>query len=179
MKKSHQPVLWITVLKLTRIACGLALFFSCATAKADPQEATLQFGAPIADHAVFQQGIALPVWGNANPGATIEAAFAGQSKSTTTNAVGHWRITLDPLLAVKLQSVNDAPEAHTLKINSTLNGEKVVRELRDVVIGDVWLCAGQSNIADQHPQEVQRMLKEIAAWRESVKASFARKDYLR
>jgi sialate O-acetylesterase len=147
MKKSLQPVLWITFLKLTRIACGLALFFSCAAAEAVPQEAALQFGAPFADHAVFQQGITLPIWGNASPGATIEASFAGQSKTTTANADGTWRLALDPLKAVKLKSVNDTPETHTLKITSTLNGEKVVRELRDIVIGDVWLCAGQSNIA--------------------------------
>jgi sialate O-acetylesterase len=135
---------------LTGIACGLAALFGnlhATAAEPAPGPTDLQLGAPCADHAVFQQGIALPIWGNASPGAKIEASFAGQVKTTTTNADGNWRIMLDPLKAAKLNSVNDAPDGHTLKITSTLNGDKVVRELRDIVIGDVWLCAGQSNIA--------------------------------
>ena len=45
---------------------------------------------------------------------------------------------------------------------------------------DILADPGQErNIADQHPQEVQRMLKDLAVWRESVKASFTGKDYVR
>ena len=112
---------------------------------AEPSE--IHLGKPFADHAVFQQGITLPIWGTASPGAKIDASFAGQNKTTTANANGTWRLSLDPLKAVKLKSVNDTPETHTLQITSTLGEVKSVREIRDIVIGDVWLCAGQSNIA--------------------------------
>jgi sialate O-acetylesterase len=111
------------------------------------QATDLQLGAPFADHAVFQQGIPVPIWGTATPGATIEARFAGQTKTATAAADGSWRLTLDPLAATKLTSVNDVPPGHTLTITSSRGGEEAVRELRDIAIGDVWLCAGQSNIA--------------------------------
>jgi arylsulfatase A-like enzyme len=54
------------------------------------------------------------------------------------------------------------------------------RKAESVALYDILADPGQeTNIADQHPQEVQRMLKELTAWRESVKVSFAGKDYLR
>ena len=118
-----------------------------AAALVQLRDAKLQLGTPFADNAVFQQGIPLPIWGTARPGATIEAAFAGQIKSTTANPDGTWRITLDPLKGTRLTSVHDQPEGHTLILTSTLEGGKAVRELRNIAIGDVWLCAGQSNMA--------------------------------
>jgi sialate O-acetylesterase len=134
--------------KLPTIACGLVTLFSCLAASADETAATtLQPGTPFADNAVFQQGIPLPIWGTARPGAKIEALFAGQHKTTTAKQDGTWRVTLDPLVASKLKSVNDTPQTHTLTLTSTLDSEKSVRELANIAIGDVWLCAGQSNIA--------------------------------
>jgi arylsulfatase A-like enzyme len=54
------------------------------------------------------------------------------------------------------------------------------RNAESVALYDIQADPGQEkNIAEQHPQEVQRMLKEIAVWQESVKASFAGKDYQR
>jgi arylsulfatase A-like enzyme len=54
------------------------------------------------------------------------------------------------------------------------------RNTESVALYDIRTDPGQEkNIAEQHPQEVQRMLKEISVWRESVKASFAGKDYQR
>lgn len=140
----------MTGMTLPGIACGLAVFLSSLHVPAAGElarDAALRLGAPFADHAVFQQGIPLPIWGTASPGTKVEASFAGQTKAITANPDGSWRITLDPLQAVKLKSVNDAPQSHTLKITGTLDGGQVVRELRDIAIGDVWLCAGQSNIA--------------------------------
>jgi arylsulfatase A-like enzyme len=52
------------------------------------------------------------------------------------------------------------------------------RKTESVTLHDILADPGQErNIADQHPQEVQRMLKDLSVWRESVKASFAGKDY--
>jgi hypothetical protein len=54
------------------------------------------------------------------------------------------------------------------------------QKTESVTLYDILADPGQErNIADQHPQEVQRMLKELADWRESVRTSFAGKDYLR
>jgi len=141
-------------LNLTTLVCGLVALFAGVNAHAAesdttpaPQETALQLGTPFADNAVFQQGVPLPIWGTTRPGAKVEAAFTGQTKTTTANQNGTWRITLDSLKATKLKSVNDVPESHTLTLTSTLNGERAVRELGNIVIGDVWICAGQSNMA--------------------------------
>jgi arylsulfatase A-like enzyme len=54
------------------------------------------------------------------------------------------------------------------------------RKTESVTLYDILADPGQeTNIAEQHPEEVQRMLKDLAVWRESVKASFAGKDYVR
>jgi sialate O-acetylesterase len=128
-----------------RISTTMAMLVGACVPAA--QAADLQLGAPFGDHAVFQQGIPLPIWGTASPGTTIEATFAGQTKTAIAGADGAWRLTLDPLEATKLTSVNDTPAGHTLRITSSRGGDQAVRELRDIAIGDVWLCAGQSNIA--------------------------------
>lgn len=85
------------------------------------------------DRMVLQHGMPLPVWGTARPGESIEVRFAGQSKSTRADAQGHWRVTLEPLKA------NETPAEMTVIGNSTLT-------FRDVLVGDVWLCSGQSNM---------------------------------
>ncbi len=49
------------------------------------------------DHCVLQRGKKLPVWGKADPGATVTVAFAGQEKKAKADANGRWRVDLDPL----------------------------------------------------------------------------------
>lgn len=150
MLKTPQTIFQIISLKLPSIACALAVVSAGVAAGADEPAAlaaALQLGAPFADNAVFQQGVPLPIWGTARPGATVEAAFAGKAKTTTSDADGTWRIMLDPLQAEKLKSINDVPEGHTLTIKSSLHGEQTVKELGNIVIGDVWICARQSNMA--------------------------------
>ena len=127
--------------------CALSTGLHALAVEVLSPDADLQLATPFADNAVFQRGIPLPIWGTARPGATIDASFAGQTKSATANPDGTWRITLDSLKATQLRSVNDPPEGHTLLLTSTLAGGKTVRELRNIAIGDVWLCAGQSNMA--------------------------------
>lgn len=112
---------------------------------ANPLEAVC--GVPFADNAVFQQGMRLPIWGQTRPGAQVQVTFASQAKTTAARADGTWRVTLDPLQATKLASVNDVPRGHTLRIVTTLGGERAVKELTNIAIGDVWVCAGQSNMA--------------------------------
>jgi hypothetical protein len=54
------------------------------------------------------------------------------------------------------------------------------RTTESVALYDINADPGQAmNIADQHPQEVQRMLADLVAWQQSVKESFAGKDYVR
>lgn len=84
------------------------------------------------DHAVLQQGRAVPVWGKAAPGEAIEVAIAGQSVKTTAGADGRWQVRLEPLRA-------GGPFTLTIA-----GKNKIV--LSDILVGEVWVASGQSNM---------------------------------
>jgi sialate O-acetylesterase len=107
----------------------------------------IQCGLPFQDNAILQQKIPLPVWGTSLPGAGITVVFGAQTKATVAGADGKWRVVLDPLTAVKLKSVNDSPEGETMTITCETDGKKAVKTIRNILVGEVWLCSGQSNMA--------------------------------
>ena len=82
---------------------------------------------------VLQRDVEMPVWGWADPGEKVEVSFAGQTKNATADAHGAWEIRLAPL------ALNKSGETMTIKGNNTV-------ELTNILVGDVWLCAGQSNM---------------------------------
>ncbi len=86
------------------------------------------------DSMILQRAVPVPVWGGAKPGATVTVTFAGQRKLATADEKGQWSITLDPLPA------DDAP--CDLKV---ISGENTLL-VRDVLVGEVWVAAGQSNM---------------------------------
>jgi len=85
------------------------------------------------DHMVLQRDMAVPVFGTAEPGEKIIVSFAGQSKEVTVNAKGGWRVKLDPMKA-------GGPHAMTIAGSSTV-------KFKDILVGDVWVGSGQSNMA--------------------------------
>ena len=86
-----------------------------------------------ADGAVLQRDARVPVWGTASPGERVTVRMAGQRATATADADGAWRVTLAPLRA-------GGP--HVL----TVAGRDTVR-VRDVLVGEVWVASGQSNMA--------------------------------
>ncbi|MEX1116173.1 MAG: sialate O-acetylesterase [Akkermansiaceae bacterium] len=84
-------------------------------------------------HMVLQRDQAVPVWGTAAPGEKVTVNFAGSNTQTTAGRDGAWQVKLPPLAA--------SAQAQTLVISGT-------NELRfdDVLVGEVWLCSGQSNM---------------------------------
>lgn len=86
------------------------------------------------DGAVLQRDQPVPVWGTASPGEKVEVSFAGQTAQATADAAGKWSVTLTPLAASSEPSV------------LTVRGENTV-SVPNVVVGDVWLASGQSNMA--------------------------------
>lgn len=88
------------------------------------------------DHAVLQRDIAVPVWGKAEPGSKVVVQFAGQEKPATTDKDGKWSVKLDPLTA--------SAEGRTLTVKAESGSETVSRQ--DVLVGEVWVCSGQSNM---------------------------------
>jgi sialate O-acetylesterase len=101
----------------------------------------------ISDHAVFQQGIPVTIWGTSLPKATVKVRFAGQTKSTVSDDDGRWRVALDPMAADKLDSLREVPGGQPLTIDTELDGKKALKEFKDILVGEVWLCSGQSNMA--------------------------------
>jgi sialate O-acetylesterase len=97
--------------------------------------AELVFAPPFTDHAVLQRDTAVPVWGwDDQPGATVTVSFGDQTVSTRVNASGLWRVDLAPMPAR-----TDGSDLVVSRGNITLT-------LRDVVVGEVWLASGQSNM---------------------------------
>src|SRR5690606_17672630 len=95
------------------------------------------------DHMVLQQGKKVPVWGTAAPGAAITVRFQEQVKPAIADEQGRWSVQLDELTASK--------KPNQLVVQSLK--DKVT--FRDVLIGEVWLVSGQSNMEysmHNHPQ---------------------------
>ncbi|HBF34147.1 TPA: hypothetical protein DDW35_06250 [Candidatus Sumerlaeota bacterium] len=103
-------------------------------------------------HSVLQRGVPLPVWGTAPSEQKITVEFAGQKISTTAKD-GKWEITLKALKA----------SATPQKMTVTGSNVDVVE---DILVGDVWLAGGQSNMERQvGPRPGQ---KELVGWKEAV-----------
>lgn len=107
------------------LALGLALLPAL--------RAELKLPAVIGDHMVLQQKQANPIWGWDTPGTRVTVTFAGQKQTATADADGKWTVKLGP------ESANATPQALTIAGTS-------VRELADVLVGEVWMCSGQSNM---------------------------------
>lgn len=88
------------------------------------------------DHMVMQREIAVPVWGTAEPGDTVTVEFAGQRQSAKVDAAGCWQVKLAPLEA--------SADPRPMHIRAHGSGQMVVAN--DVLVGEVWICSGQSNM---------------------------------
>jgi sialate O-acetylesterase len=87
----------------------------------------------ITDSMVLQQNVRVPVWGNALPGESVTVAFNHQVKTTKAGDDGKWMIYLDPMHA------DEIPQT------MVITGINTIR-LKGILIGEVWLCSGQSNM---------------------------------
>ena len=85
------------------------------------------------DHMVLQRERPITVWGQASPAEKVTVEFAGQTKSSSASENGEWRILLDPLKA------SAQPRILTVRGSNVLT-------FSDVLVGEVWLCSGQSNM---------------------------------
>lgn len=99
--------------------------------------AAIQPNALFVDHLVLQREKPVPIWGTADPAEKITVTFANQTKTTEANAQGQWRVTLDPMPA--------SSEPRELTLKSDISNLKFI----DVLVGEVWICSGQSNMERQ------------------------------
>ena len=98
-----------------------------------PAPADVKMPAIFGDHMVLQQEIKVPVWGTADPSEAITVTAGDHTAKTVAGADGSWRVDLDPF-------PNGAPP-----LTLTVTG-KTTLKFNDVLIGDVWICSGQSNM---------------------------------
>ncbi len=115
MKTPAAPLILLAVLW-----CGSAL-------------AHLKLPSVFSDHMVLQRDREVPVWGTGDAGETVTVKFAGQTKKTTADQEGNWKVMLD--------AMPTSAEGRTLKVSGT---SEVAVE--DVLVGEVWICSGQSNM---------------------------------
>jgi len=128
-------------IRLTALAGFSLLAFSVSAAVRLPHI----FG----DNMVLQQGQPVPVWGWADPNEKVTVAFEGQTKSATAQADGRWSLKLDALKA--------SGEPAVFKVTASN-----VIELKNVVVGEVWFCSGQSNM-EFTMYSVENAAQEIAS----------------
>lgn len=93
----------------------------------------LELAGVFADHMVLQREAPLRVWGQARPGQPVRVAVAGQQVETRAGADGRWLARLAPL---------KAGGPHELRVSAGAEQRRVT----DVLVGDVWIAAGQSNM---------------------------------
>ncbi len=109
------------------VFAGLSVL-GCAAARADVKLPEI-----LSDRMVLQRGMAAPVWGTADPKEEVSVSFAGQTKTAVADGKGQWRVNLDPLAA------SAEPRELTVKGKNTVT-------LKDVLVGEVWIGSGQSNM---------------------------------
>ncbi len=125
-------------LTLRCAACTLfaLLCISTFTAQAEDRDSAL-LNTLFQDHAILQRDHANRIWGHAKPDETLDIAFAGKRVSARADAKGRWDALLPALPA-------GGPYAVTVTA-----ADGASQTLHDILLGDVWLCSGQSNMVLQ------------------------------
>ncbi len=114
------------------------LTLSVAALCALPLFAKIELATPFADRMVLQREREVPVWGKADPGKKVVVSFAEAKVETVAATDGAWSVKLPKMAASK--------EGRVLRVaECAAGGETHVVQLQDVLVGEVWMCSGQSN----------------------------------
>lgn len=135
------------MMKTRFLMAAAMMFMSAAVARAE-----IILPDVISNGMVLQRDRAVPIWGKADPGEVVTVSFGKQLKKTIADTFGQWRVNLEPLRA----SVTPA--------TMVITGENQI-ELTNILVGEVWLCSGQSN------------MQYSFDWRTDTAAEIAAADY--
>ncbi len=116
-------------LKSVSFALFFCFFLGNSAAFAEVKLARL-----FSDHVVLQRQKPIPVWGWANPSETVNVSLGNQNKTAMANSSGKWTVIFAPL-----EASNEPLELKAAAKSGTAAAQ-------DVLIGEVWLCSGQSNM---------------------------------
>ncbi|MCW1924983.1 GDSL-type esterase/lipase family protein [Luteolibacter arcticus] len=107
------------------------------------------------DHMVLQRDTANPLWGTARPGSPVTVSIAGKSATTTATEEGKFRLDLPAL---------PAGGPHVIEVKTS----DASRTFSDVLVGEVWLCSGQSNMDFTLAKTAKRSFSGCANWEQEV-----------
>jgi len=115
------------------ILCAMVLVAANAAAAADPEKQAPLMDALFTDHAVLQRDRPIAIWGHANPGEEVIITLSGATKKVRADAEGRWSVDMPE---------QPASGPHTLTARTATR----MQNAHDVLVGDVYLCSGQSNM---------------------------------
>jgi len=131
----------------------LRLSVVCSVLLAASALADVKLPAVFGNNMVLQRDVKVPVWGAAEPGEPVTVTFRDQKLTAKANAKGKWTVHLKPLEALSPVYAVDRPpkpdERGVQPIDNevlTVQGKNTIK-LTNVLVGDVWVCSGQSNMA--------------------------------
>lgn len=120
-----------------------------------PLPGAVALSSVFSDHLVLQRDRPVPVWGTATPGEKVDVTFGRQHVSTVADASGRWSVTLASMAAQATPADLNAQGTTSVSVH-------------DVLVGDVWLCSGQSNM--EKPLGEKRGQKPVFHSEEELKA---------
>jgi sialate O-acetylesterase len=132
--------------RITKLAALAAVVLSLGSAVSAEVKLSRMFGGGM----VLQRDMPVAVWGTADSGEAVTVSIAGQEKSTKADAEGNWRVMLDPL------------ETSNTGISMKVQGAANEINLNKILVGEVWLCAGQSNMAGRFTNNKGHSIPEEA-----------------
>ena len=124
---------WLFKFVLAAMMSGGLLFAQEATTNATASSGSLRVANIFSDRCVLQREMPLPIWGGAPAGAKVDVELADRKGSAVADEKGRWQVTFDPF---------PAGGPYSIKIRS---GAEAI-EVKDVLIGEVWVGVGQSNM---------------------------------
>ena len=122
---THSSSIHATFFRTLPLAAACIL--TAAGARAD-----VKLSPPFGDHMVLQREMRVPVWGTADPGEKVTVTLADRTAIAVASAEGRWKLSLPPMRA-------GGP------FTMTVTGKNTV-SITAVLVGEVWLCSGQSNM---------------------------------
>ena len=122
-----QTLLSFARLRGPRIAVMIVIACSLPLARAEVRLPSI-----FADHMVVQRNLPVHVWGMATPNETVSVTFRGETQTTTTGPLGRWSVYLKP---------GKAGGPFSMEVH----GSSAIT-LQDVLVGDIWIASGQSNM---------------------------------
>jgi len=133
---------------MRKIRCSVAAVSLAAALSWGAAAAAVELPSIFGSHMVIQRDVKVPVWGLGPAAAEITVEFGGQTKSATVGSDGKWKVVLDPMKASSTGQTMTVTESTGSQATSATPPRRLLSSVKfdDVLIGDNWICSGQSNM---------------------------------